>query len=171
MVQSWNINITRQSKIAHKGPWAGLTSLALYCGVSANKRDFIQHMNMNKFLVNITATIFALYGLGFVFAPSQLSLLVTNAVPTTAAALTDMRATYGGMSIAVGIVLFILASKPESIRLGLAAVLSLMLGMACGRVVGFIIDGSENTIMYVYLALELGAAAAALFLLSRTRKL
>ncbi|MBW4936191.1 DUF4345 domain-containing protein [Marinobacter sp. F4206] len=127
-------------------------------------------MNMNKFLVNITATIFALYGLGFVFAPSQLSFLVTNAVPTTAAALTDMRATYGGMSIAVGIVLFTLASKQESIRLGLAAIVFLMLGMACGRVVGLVIDGSENPIMYVYLALEIGVAGAALFLLSRSRK-
>jgi hypothetical protein len=127
-------------------------------------------MNISKLVVNITAAIFTLYGLGFVFAPSQLSLLVTGAAPTTAAALTDMRATYGGMSIATGIVLFVLASKPQSIRLGLAAVLIVMLGMASGRGVGLIIDGSGNPIMYTYLALELGAAAAAGFLLNRNQK-
>jgi hypothetical protein len=126
-------------------------------------------MNISKILVNITAAIFALYGLGFVFVPSQLSLLVTGAAPATAAALTDMRATYGGMSIALGVVFFVLASKPQSIRLGLAAVLVVMLGMAFGRVVGLIIDGSGNPIMYAYLALELGAATAAAFLLNRSR--
>ncbi|WP_344936398.1 DUF4345 family protein [Zhongshania borealis] len=122
-------------------------------------------------LINITAAIFALYGLGFVFAPAQLALLITDAAPATATALTDMRATYGGMSVGVGIVLFVLSSKAETIRLGLLAVLLLMVGMGGGRLVGLIIDGAENQIMYVYLALEVVASVAAWLLLSRNKPL
>jgi|TARA_R110001592_G_scaffold75064_1_gene227455 hypothetical protein len=126
-------------------------------------------MNFNVLLINITAAIFALYGLGFVFAPAQLALLITDAAPATATALTDMRATYGGMSVGVGIVLFVLSSKAETIRLGLLAVLLLMVGMGGGRLVGLIIDGAENQIMYVYLALEVVASVAAWLLLSRDK--
>ncbi|GAA4098672.1 DUF4345 domain-containing protein [Zhongshania borealis] len=128
-------------------------------------------MNFNVLLINITAAIFALYGLGFVFAPAQLALLITDAAPATATALTDMRATYGGMSVGVGIVLFVLSSKAETIRLGLLAVLLLMVGMGGGRLVGLIIDGAENQIMYVYLALEVVASVAAWLLLSRNKPL
>lgn len=127
-------------------------------------------MNINVLLINITAAIFALYGLGFVFAPTQLALLITDAAPATATALTDMRATYGGMSVAIGIVLFVLSSKVETIRLGLIAVLLLMLGMAGGRLVGLMIDGAQNQIMYIYLAFEVAAAGAAWFLLRRSKQ-
>ena len=126
-------------------------------------------MNFNALLINITAAIFALYGLGFVFAPTQLALLITDAAPATATALTDMRATYGGMSFGIGIVLFVLSSKPETIRLGLLTVLLLMLGMGGGRLVGLIIDGAENQIMYVYLAFEVVASVAAWLMLSRSK--
>ncbi len=127
-------------------------------------------MNINVLLINVTAAIFALYGLGFVFAPTQLALLVTDAAPATATALTDMRATYGGMSVAIGIVLFALSSKAETIRLGLIGVLVLMLGMAGGRLVGLMIDGAENKIMYIYLAFEVAASGAAWFLLRRSKQ-
>lgn len=127
-------------------------------------------MNINELLIKVTAVIFAVYGLAFIFAPTQLAMLVTEASPTTTAALTDMRATYGGMSLAVGTLLFILAARPQSQRLGLTAVLLLMLGMAGGRIVGIALDGSTTQIMWVYLALELVVAVAATILLLRTPK-
>lgn len=127
-------------------------------------------MNINELLIKVTAAIFAVYGFAFIFAPTQLAVLVTEASPTTTAALTDMRATYGGMSLAVGTLLFILAARPQSVRLGLSAVLLLMLGMAGGRIVGIALDGSTTQIMWVYLALELIVAVAATILLLRTSK-
>lgn len=122
-------------------------------------------MNINQLLIGTVGITFAGYGALFIVAPSQLSLLVTDASPTTAVALTDMRATYGGMSLAAGVLLFMLAAKPHTERLGLVAVLLLMLGMAGGRGVGMVLDGSATVVMWVYLALELAAAAVTSFLL------
>lgn len=127
-------------------------------------------MTTNKLLIKLTAAVFAVYGIAFIVAPTQLAVLVTEASPTTAAALTDMRATYGGMSLAVGVLLFMLSAKPQTVRLGLSAVLLLMLGMAGGRMVGIAIDGSTTQMMWMYLALELIVAAAASVLLLRSPK-
>ncbi len=127
-------------------------------------------MNIDVLLIRVTATIFAVYGLAFVLAPTTLALLVTEASPANSAALTDMRATYGGMSVAVGMLLFILAAEPKFFRLGLSAVLLLMLGMAGGRAVGIFLDGPTTQIMWVYLALEIIVATIASLLLLRSRK-
>ncbi|CAA0111088.1 Uncharacterised protein [Zhongshania aliphaticivorans] len=124
-------------------------------------------MNISKFLINITASIFTLYGVGFIFFPVEISLLITDFAPTNATALTDMRATYGGMSAAIGLVLFVLASKPQWEKLGVFAVLVFMLGMAIGRIVGLFVDGSTSAVMYVYLALEIVAFILSSYLLSK----
>jgi thiamine transporter ThiT len=70
-----------------------------------------------------------------------------------------MRATYdGGMSVAVGVLLFVLSSKRGSIENGLLGVIILMLCMASGRIYGIAVDGSANILMYIYLAIEIGMA-------------
>jgi hypothetical protein len=69
-----------------------------------------------------------------------------------------MRATYGGMSVAVGLLLFVLSSKRGSIENGLLGVIILMLCMARGRIYGIAVDGSLNILMYTYLAIEIGMA-------------
>ena len=124
-------------------------------------------MIIDRFLIRITAWVFALYGLGFVVAPAQLSQWVSATAPTTAIALTDMRATYGGMSLAVGMVLYVLASSPQTVRLGLQAVMIFMLAMAGGRIVGLVSDASASAIMFIYLALEIIVAVVASILLRR----
>jgi len=119
-------------------------------------------MSLSKSLVALTALVFLLYGLGFVLAPELLSQFVVDAVPASGSAMTDMRATYGGMSVAV--MLLLLARS--DVRLGLVAVLLLMVCMAAGRGYGLYVDGAGNTFMYVYLLLEAMAAMAAVLLLS-----
>jgi len=44
----------------------------------------------------------------------------------------DLRATYGGISVSVGVVLLILASTAESLRLALLATAIVLLAMAAG---------------------------------------
>ncbi|NKF22836.1 DUF4345 family protein [Solimonas sp. C16B3] len=78
-----------------------------------------------------------------------------------------MRATYGGLSVAVGALLWALAAHPSSRRAGLLGVLLLLLGMAGGRAVGLICDGPANAVMIAYLLLELSGAALAAWLLRR----
>lgn len=122
-------------------------------------------MAQSKLLIILTASIFALYGVLFILFPVALFEFATDSVLTGNTAVIDVRATYGGMSLAAGIILFLLSQSTETIRLGLLSVLLLMSGMAFGRIVGIVVDQQANTIMYIYLALELIAASLAAFLL------
>ncbi len=122
---------------------------------------------MSKLLVYATGLFFLLYGAAFTLLPEQLSLLVTDASPGSSSAMIDVRATYGGMSVAVGIILFVLGSKAELISVGLLSTALILLAMATGRLLGMLIDGSPNTIMYIYLIAELAFGCLAVYLLRR----
>lgn len=127
-------------------------------------------MSLPVAFVRITAAIFVFYGVGFIVAPETMSLNVTGTVPATPNALIDMRATYGGMSLAVGVLLFVLAANPALVRSGLMGVAMLMAGMAGGRAWGMIADGSASATMVIYLAFEVTIAALALWLLARQER-
>lgn len=119
-------------------------------------------------LVLLNAAVFGLYGLAFLVWPSAMAVWVTGVAPLSSSAMIDLRATYGGMSLAVGGVLYLLARSPQHHRLGLQAVLSLMLCMAGGRIIGMWVEGDANAMMGLYLGLELlMAVVAALALKSR----
>ncbi len=120
-------------------------------------------------IVRLNAVLFLAYGLGFVFLPEAMSRLVNGSAPTAVSALIDMRATYGGLSVAVGGLLFLLASNRGVVRQGLAGVVLLMAGMAGGRLYGIVVDGAPNTVMYWYLAFEVAMALIALWALMRAR--
>ena len=125
-------------------------------------------MSMEMIVVRLNAVVFLLYGIGFLILPEALSLFVTDTAPRTVSGVVDMRATYGGMSVAVGVLLLVLASGYETVRKGLVGVLLLMLGMAGGRILGMVVDGAGNPVMGGYLVLELIMAVIALWLLVRT---
>ena len=65
-------------------------------------------MNLERFIVVLAAGFFLLYGLAFSIAPAAVALFVTSSAPTGASALVDFRATYGGMTLAVGVAIFFL---------------------------------------------------------------
>lgn len=110
---------------------------------------------MGKLVVLLTAAIFFIYGLLFIVFPAETFKYVTGGAVSSTSGVTDMRATYGGMSVGVGVILCILGMNQKTIKLGLVSVSVLMLGMAAGRLIGIVYDGNPNTYMYVYLALEL----------------
>jgi len=112
-------------------------------------------MKFQTTLVWINSVVFFLYGLSFIFLPEALANLVTNTVPGGSSGLIDMRATYGGMSLGLGVLLGILANNPSFVRVGLWGVLSIMVGMASARLLGIFVDGTPNSTMYVYLASEI----------------
>ncbi len=122
-------------------------------------------MNFSKALVVLTAFIFLIYGALFVLFPIQLLELVANGAVTSASGVIDMRATYGGMSVAVGIILLLLAKSEETIKVGLMSVFLLMACMAISRMVGIFVDQNPNVMMYVYLALEIIIAVLSALLL------
>jgi len=125
---------------------------------------------MAKFLVVLTAAVFFLYGLTFLFLPHTALQFVVQENMSSNSGVTDIRATYGGMSVGISIVLYFLAKRDDTLNLGLLAVLALMCSMAFGRVVGMVFDGDPNFFMYLYLALELVASTFALLLLRTVQK-
>ena len=121
-------------------------------------------MKAVKILIWLNAGVFLLYGLGFIFFPEALSLWVTDAFPASTSGMIDMRATYGGLALGFGLLLAYSTRKSNDLRLGLWAVILAVGGMAFGRIVGIFVDGSPNTMMYIYLALEILVVAIGLFL-------
>ncbi len=124
-------------------------------------------MSIEVVIVRLNGLVFLLYGLAFAVCPQVLSRLVADTAPGTVSGLVDMRASYGGMSVAVGALLLVLASGRDTLRQGLAGVVLLMLCMASGRLLGMAVDGTGNLVMSAYLALEVFMAMIALWLLVR----
>ena len=111
-------------------------------------------MKFAKILCLINAAIFFVYGVFYMFSPVEMSVYVTESTPTTSSALIDMRAIYGGMAIAIGIVLAILGWKKETLRTAIMILMIFMITMASGRLLGIVLDTGANNKMYTYLISE-----------------
>ena len=122
---------------------------------------------LSRVIVWGTALFFIVYGLGFVFYPAQLADVITGSAPASASALIDMRATYGGLTVAVGVVFLLLGAREHTVSLSLRAIAVVLLAMAAGRGLGMLLDGAGNVFMWLYLAGEVLFGALALWLSGR----
>lgn len=122
-------------------------------------------MQFARFVIWLNALVFLLFGCAASVAPASVTVFALGAAPANASALIDARATYGGMSMAVGVVLFLMARDRALLRLGLISVIALMTLMASTRLLGIALDGNPNTMMWLYFATEvlsLGLAIVAI---------
>ncbi|MGY3686845.1 DUF4345 family protein [Vibrio coralliilyticus] len=119
---------------------------------------------MSKGLILLTSAVFFFYGLAFAIAPNSMLSHATGGYATSESMLVDMRATYGGMSVGVALILFLLSQKPSTLTMGLLAVIFVNASMATGRIIGLVSDGEANSTMYFYLMLEVGVSLPALYL-------
>lgn len=122
---------------------------------------------MTKAFVLFMAAIFFFYGLLCAFFPSEAFYYVTAAEITTSSGIVDLRATYGGMSLGVGLLLYTLSRDDSTLKAALLGVLFVMTGMAATRLLGMVVSGPANAIMYLYLMLEIAAMLAAWYLLKK----
>lgn len=114
--------------------------------------------------------VFFLYGLLFIFIPQEaLQFIVQTRVGTNSGVI-DLRATYGGMALGVGLVLYTLANEVSTLKISLLCVFFIMSGMALGRIVGILIDGEPNGFMHIYLVLELFSCALSLYFIKAMNK-
>jgi len=120
---------------------------------------------MSKLFMLINASIFIIYGSVFVFFPVEALQYIVTDTPNSASSIMDIRATYGGMSIGVGSILYLLARGESTLRIGLLAVLFVMACMVSARLYSIIVDGSRNGYMHLYLILELVAVGLSIILL------
>lgn len=126
-------------------------------------------MVLGRTIVWINSSLFIGFGLGFVLAPEVLAMLITGAAPATPSALTDMRATYGGMALGLAFIFGVCARTERYVRLGVQCVLAVMLALAVARVIGMLLDGAPNIFMFVLLAAEVLMGILAFFALRQTK--
>ncbi|WP_394202434.1 DUF4345 domain-containing protein [Shewanella waksmanii] len=122
---------------------------------------------MSKLLVYATAVFFIGYGVGFIIWPMEIANWVTDGAPSVPSAKIDLRATYGGAQLAIGVIMLIIVQHKQDIDLALVMVGLCLLLMALGRLVGIMTDGQANALMYVYLIAELVFGFGAFFLRKR----
>lgn len=122
-------------------------------------------MKYGRTLVLVNCGLFVAFGLCFALAPEQIALLLTDSSPATPSAITDMRATYGGMALGLATIFWLCARKEAHVRLGVQGVLAVMVGLALARILGMLVDREPNLFMFVLLAAEGVMAVLALAVL------
>lgn len=125
-------------------------------------------MNLSNVVIYLASAFFVLYGLGFILFPATLSLWVMDSVVQGSSAAVDFRATYGGMTFAVGAALLYLHHQGQTGPCLMVIILVLM-SMAVARCLGFIVDGATNPLMVAYLVLELLGSGLALLAIRSMR--
>ena len=124
-------------------------------------------MTLPQWIIRLNAVFFTVYGSAFIFMPEMMLYWVTGSNLNTPSAIIDTRATYGGMSLAVGLLLHYFSIKEVYQKLGLIFVILLMGNMALGRSLGILIDGEANFIIWLYLVGELVTLSLAAWLLKK----
>ena len=69
---------------------------------------------MARFLVWATGLFFLAYGLAFALSPLGMLVLVTGDYPEATSGVIDVRATYGGLSVAVGVAMVAMGWRRET---------------------------------------------------------
>ena len=122
---------------------------------------------LGRIVAFVAIAFFLLYGVAFSLFPEDMSLLVTGSKPEGVSALIDFRATYGGMTIAVGAALAYLYAIGQ-VRACLVTIALVLFSMAATRSVGLLVHGSGNAMMYVYPVLEILGGVLALLAMRKT---
>lgn len=115
-------------------------------------------------LVWATALINIAIGVFFLVAPDRAAATVGLTL-TDPVARVDVRATYGGMVLGIGVLFAVLAQHAEWVRPGLWGVALVCGGLASGRILGILAGGGTVPMMWGFLALELTVTAMAGWLL------
>ena len=124
-------------------------------------------MNIGKTLVFVNGVLFVGFGLGFIIAPGFFLKLFTDTTLSLPSAVIDVRATYGGLGLGVGV--WLLLCFKDNVRLGLLGSLVVLASIILGRTIGLIVDGNPNIFMFVFLGAEMVFFLAALYALKSTK--
>jgi Domain of unknown function (DUF4345) len=106
------------------------------------------------------------FGLWYLIAPAAWTD-PTGFGPLGPNALTDVRATYGGFQIGLGVFTIWAAADPTRVRMAIVLQALTIGAIAACRLVGFAIDGSPNGFLLSAIVTEISFTALALFALRR----
>lgn len=113
-----------------------------------------------RIVIWLSASFFIIYGVAFSLFPIAMATIVTGVEPIGVSTSIDLRATYGGMSIAAGVTMLYLLFCLQ-IRTCLVMIVLLLMSMAVTRTIGLLVEGTGNVFMYLFLAGEVMGAALA----------
>lgn len=127
-------------------------------------------MRIVAVLLWLNVVVFSLYGLAFILFPKELSLIVLNAMPASDAALVDVRATYGGGNLGIGLFVGYLSLSKLTFRHALQAVFLINLCLGTARAYGLFLSPSQSNLMFIYLGLEVSVVILSYFLLKKYKR-
>ncbi|MDQ3712128.1 MAG: DUF4345 domain-containing protein [Acidobacteriota bacterium] len=125
-------------------------------------------MSIGRFSVTLSAIVFGGFGVAFLFFPLFMASIVSIELPTPSAVI-DFRATYGGLEIGLAGFFTICALRDSWLRLGLVAQTVSLGGFAFGRIIGLILDGTPQPIIYYLLVAECAGCVLGLYALVKER--
>ncbi len=100
------------------------------------------------------------FGLAFLWAPLA-TMAAAGLVLEGALASTELRAFYGGLEVALGLLMIACAMRPGRLRDGLVLSLAIYGSIGLARLSGMLISGADTPFLRFALATELGLALAA----------
>jgi hypothetical protein len=119
-----------------------------------------------RIFLALSALIWLPYGLYCFFQPGSLGDAAGVAF-TNATGSTELRAMYGGLQAAIGVVALAGALRPELARSALQLLLLVGAGLGGARVLGAGLDAAFSSYTVMAIGLELGTVAITLWLLRR----
>jgi len=110
-------------------------------------------------------------GFGVAFLLSPLKMAGATAIDLLSpAAVTEMRAFYGGLEIGLGAYLLVGMFQRKWASAALQALIAISGGIACGRLFGILVDGTAGAHMLLYLSVEALGVALGIFALGRVNR-
>lgn len=122
-----------------------------------------------RIFLGLEALVWLPYGLYCLTSPGSLADAagVAATSPTGSA---ELRAMYGGLQVALGLLAGLALARPGLVRPALVALLFAATGLALGRALGVALDGAPSAYTALALGFEAVTAAAAAALLARTAR-
>lgn len=123
-------------------------------------------MDAKRLFLLANAVAWLPYGLYLVFQPGFLreAAGVAASSPTGT---TELRAMYGGLQAAIGVLALRALGRPDLERATIAAIATLAAGLFSGRLIGFLVDGGASAYTIGGLAFEATLAVLGSRLLRR----
>lgn len=114
----------------------------------------------------VLGVAFLPYGIYCFLVPGYL-LGAAGVSASTPTGVTELRAMYGGLQAAFGVLMLSSARDPRIAIAGLAAAACVMPGLGLARLAGVVMDGSVSAYTIGALVFELGSSAVAISLLRK----
>ncbi|NNE99008.1 MAG: DUF4345 domain-containing protein [Pyrinomonadaceae bacterium] len=111
-------------------------------------------MLIAKTSVTLTAIVYLAIGIIFLADPVYWASSIDISLPTPTA-VTDLRATYGGCMLAIGVFLLFCLKNSAFLKAGLTFQVISFAGFGLSRLAGILLDGQPRAIMYYLLAAEI----------------